>query len=95
VLRSTGSVGLALIYWVIGALIGWAGLAYYLELGSYFPNRAGADVVYLEQAWKRPRYLFPAAFAASVMYYFLYNDSNDVNSGLDYNSLVLELQLHR
>ena len=44
-------------------LLAWTGLAYYLELGSYFPNRAGADVVYLEQAYKRPKYFFPAAFA--------------------------------
>lgn len=32
IFKSVGSVGLALIYWVIGALIGWAGLAYYLEV---------------------------------------------------------------
>lgn len=31
--------------WVIGFLIGLAGLAYYLELGSYFPKRAGAESV--------------------------------------------------
>ncbi|KAL7412946.1 high affinity methionine permease [Mrakia frigida] len=67
ILIGTGSVGLSLVYWVIGALISWAGLAYYLELGSYFPNRAGAEVVYLEQAYKKPLYLFPAAFAASTV----------------------------
>ena len=53
--------------WVIGGIIAWAGLAYYLELGSYFPKRAGGEVVYLEQAWKKPKYLFPAAFAASTV----------------------------
>jgi hypothetical protein len=82
--------------WVIGALIAWAGLAYYLELGSLFPDRAGAEVsfhlhhhyspsinlrrvrplngsqallsrqvVYLEQAFRRPKYFFPATFAVS------------------------------
>ena len=39
----------------IGMLIAFAGLAVYMELSSQFPNRAGAEVVYLEQAYRRPR----------------------------------------
>jgi len=38
VLRGTGSVGLALIYWFIGFLIAAASLSVYLEFASYFPN---------------------------------------------------------
>lgn len=30
---------------------------------SYFPNRSGSEVVYLEQAYPKPRYLFPTVFA--------------------------------
>lgn len=30
---------------------------------AYFPNRSGSEVVYLEQAYPRPRYLFPTVFA--------------------------------
>lgn len=41
----------------------FAGLAVYLELASYFPNRSGGEVVYLEQAYTRPRHFFPVAFA--------------------------------
>jgi amino acid transporter len=63
ILRGTGSVGLSLLYWFFGFVISLAGLAVYLELGSYFPSRSGAEVVYLEQAYPRPRYFFPVAFA--------------------------------
>lgn len=51
------------MYWLIGFVVSLAGLAVYLELGSYFPSRSGAEVVYLEQAYPRPRYFFPVAFA--------------------------------
>ncbi|KAF3353391.1 hypothetical protein VdG1_08375 [Verticillium dahliae VDG1] len=63
ILRNTGSVGLALIYWVIGFFMAAAGLAVYLELASYFPNRSGGEVVYLEQAYPRPKHFFPVTFA--------------------------------
>ncbi|TFK47127.1 amino acid transporter-like protein [Heliocybe sulcata] len=63
ILSLVGSVGLSLMYWLIGVLIAAAGLAIYMELGCMFPNRSGAEVVYLEQAYPRPKYFFPAAFA--------------------------------
>ncbi|KAG8165747.1 hypothetical protein KVR01_004299 [Diaporthe batatas] len=63
ILGSTGSIGLALFYWVIGFLMAAAGLAVYLELAAYFPNRSGSETVYLEQAYPRPKHFFPIAFA--------------------------------
>ncbi|KAI1075994.1 amino acid transporter [Whalleya microplaca] len=63
VLNRTGSVGLALIYWAIGVLMAFAGFCVYLELASYFPNRSGSEVVYLEQAFPRPKHFFPVTFA--------------------------------
>ena len=63
ILANTGSVGLALIYWVIGFIMAVAGFSVYLEFASYFPNRSGSEVVYLEQAYPRPKHLFPVAFA--------------------------------
>ncbi|KAK3998132.1 amino acid permease-domain-containing protein [Cladorrhinum sp. PSN332] len=63
VLRGTGSVGLSMIYWALGFLISISTLSVYLEYASYFPNRSGSEVVYLEQAYPRPRWLFPTAFA--------------------------------
>ncbi|KAF7328429.1 Amino acid transporter-like protein [Mycena venus] len=63
-LKGLGSPGLVLVFWLIGIVISYAGLALYLELASMFPKRAGAEAVYLEQAYRRPKYFFPAAFAA-------------------------------
>ncbi|KAF5680028.1 high affinity methionine permease [Fusarium heterosporum] len=63
ILNSTGSIGLALIYWFIGFIMAIAGFCVYLEFASYFPSRSGAEVVYLEQAYPRPKHFFPIAFA--------------------------------
>ncbi|KAI1412786.1 amino acid transporter [Hypoxylon sp. FL1857] len=77
ILGSTGSVGLALIYWTIGFLLAIAGFSVYLELSSYFPNRSGSEVVYLEQEYPRPRHFFPVSFAVfSVLLSF--NSSNSI-----------------
>ena len=63
ILAGTGSVGLSLIFWFIGYIVSLSSLAVYLEFASYFPSRSGSEVVYLEQAYPRPRYFFPIAFA--------------------------------
>jgi hypothetical protein len=55
--KGVRSVGLSLIFWTIGFLIAAAQLSVFIELSSYFPNRSGAEVVYLEQAYPRPKYL--------------------------------------
>ncbi|KDQ17199.1 hypothetical protein BOTBODRAFT_30010 [Botryobasidium botryosum FD-172 SS1] len=63
ILKSVGSVGFSLVAWAIGTLIAFSGLTLYTELASMFPNRSGAEVVYLEQAYPKPRFLFPTTFA--------------------------------
>ncbi|KAG6918648.1 hypothetical protein DXG01_012767 [Tephrocybe rancida] len=63
ILNSVGSVGLSLIFWVIGYGFAGASLAVYLEYASYFPHRSGAEVAYLEKAYPKPRFLLPTAFA--------------------------------
>ena len=63
ILRLTGSVGLALIYWVVGFILAAAGLGVYLEFISFFPNRSGSEVVWLEQSFPRPKHFFPITFA--------------------------------
>ncbi|OCL02522.1 hypothetical protein AOQ84DRAFT_271224, partial [Glonium stellatum] len=67
ILKGTGGVGLSLIYWFIGFLIASSSFSVYLEYASYFPNRSGSEVVYLEQAFPRPRYLFPVTFAIQTV----------------------------
>jgi hypothetical protein len=37
--------------------------AVYLEFTAYFPSRSGSEVVFLEQAYPRPQWLFPTTFA--------------------------------
>ena len=44
-----------------------AGLNLYTELASMFPDRSGAEVVYLEQAYPRPKYLVPVSFAVTTV----------------------------
>ncbi|CAK7267659.1 hypothetical protein SEPCBS119000_002666 [Sporothrix epigloea] len=63
ILKGTGSVGLSMIFWAFGFFMSLSSLAVYLEFAAYFPNRSGAETVYLEQAYPRPRFLFPVAFA--------------------------------
>jgi hypothetical protein len=71
VLKGAGSVGLALFYWVIGFFMAGSSLAVYLEFSSYFPSRSGSEVVYLEQAYPRPKYFLPTVFAMqSVLFSF-------------------------
>ncbi|KAH0067415.1 amino acid transporter, partial [Aureobasidium melanogenum] len=59
ILKGTGSVGTSMIFWALGLLTSGTSLAVYLEYASYFPNRSGSEVVYLEQAFPRPKYFFP------------------------------------
>ncbi|KAI5207896.1 amino acid transporter [Aureobasidium subglaciale] len=67
ILKGTGSVGTSLIFWALGLLTSGTSLAVYLEYASYFPNRSGSEVVYLEQAFPRPKYFFPIAFAVQTV----------------------------
>jgi amino acid permease len=41
IVRETGSIGLSLSLWIVGALISWAGLAIYLEYGCMLPRSGG------------------------------------------------------
>ncbi|XP_014556384.1 hypothetical protein COCVIDRAFT_100056 [Bipolaris victoriae FI3] len=63
ILKGTGSVGLSLIFWTIGFFTSISSLSVYLEYAAYFPSRSGSEVAYLEQAFPRPKWLFPTTFA--------------------------------
>jgi hypothetical protein len=44
----------------------------FTELASFFPGRSGAEVVFLEQAYPRPRFFVPTTFAiTSVLLSFV------------------------
>ncbi|KAK8040249.1 High-affinity methionine permease [Apiospora marii] len=63
IIGGTGSVGLSIMYWLLGGIISLSSAAVYLEFTSYFPSRSGAEVVYLEQAFPYPRFFFPTTYA--------------------------------
>lgn len=80
VVKGAGSVGLTLIYWVIGYLMASSCLSVYMEFASAFPSRSGSEVVYLEQSYPRPKYFFPTVFAMQTVL-FSFSSSNAV--GMD------------
>ncbi|KAL4924071.1 uncharacterized protein BDV17DRAFT_295793 [Aspergillus undulatus] len=59
---SDGSVGAALLLWVLSLLLAGSGLAVWLELGCVIP-RSGGEKVYLETAYTRPSLLIAGVFA--------------------------------
>ncbi|KAF9512436.1 hypothetical protein BS47DRAFT_1464023 [Hydnum rufescens UP504] len=63
ILASSGSVGLALLLWVIGAIIASAGLAVYIEWGTGLP-RSGGEKNYLEYVYSRPKFLVTCMYAS-------------------------------
>ncbi|KAH8994984.1 amino acid/polyamine transporter I [Lactarius akahatsu] len=63
VLNSVGSIGLSLSFWAISSMFALVALLSYTELASFFPRRSGAEVVFLEQAYPRPRFFVPTTFA--------------------------------
>lgn len=48
---SVGSVGAALLLWVLGLILSYCGTFVWLEFGSMFP-RSGGEKVYLEAVYK-------------------------------------------
>ncbi|KAF2839603.1 amino acid transporter-like protein [Patellaria atrata CBS 101060] len=77
ILNNLDSVGLSLLYWVIGAIIAATSLAVYLEYAALFPNRSGSQVVYLEQAFPKPLLFFPTAYAFFTVV-FSFSSSNAI-----------------
>lgn len=64
--QSTGSVGLALLLWFLGAIVSAYGLTVSMELGCMLP-RSGGDNVYLEFIYDRPRFLASTIIAVQAM----------------------------
>ncbi|CAH0054761.1 unnamed protein product [Clonostachys solani] len=60
--KSTGSVGAALLIWVLGFAISMAGMFVWLEFGSMFP-RSGGEKVYLEASYRYPKSLATVVYA--------------------------------
>jgi amino acid transporter len=66
IVKTTGSVGLAMLLWVGGSFIAWCGMVVGLEYGCMLP-RSGGDKVYLEFTYRHPRYLASTLVAAQAV----------------------------
>ncbi|KAJ7624809.1 APC amino acid permease [Roridomyces roridus] len=71
ILHSSGSVGIALTMWVLGALIAIAGTLVYVELGTGLP-RSGGEKNYLEYMYRRPKLMVTCTYG---VYTFLAGSS--------------------
>ena len=67
VLKSVGSIGASYLFWTVGFIITLFQIAVYIEYVTYFPKRSGAEVVYLEQAYPKPRFMMPVIYAATTV----------------------------
>jgi amino acid permease len=61
-----GSVGAAMMLWLLGLAIAFSGLFIWLELGCMLP-RSGGEKVYLEAAYKHPKLLATTVFAFQIV----------------------------
>ncbi|KAJ4483579.1 APC amino acid permease [Lentinula aciculospora] len=62
ILRTSGSVGVALLMWFLGALIAAMGTAVFVELGTGLP-RSGGEKNYLEFIYRRPEFLVTCTYS--------------------------------
>ncbi|KAF5324296.1 hypothetical protein D9619_011392 [Psilocybe cf. subviscida] len=66
ILRSSGSVGIALIMWLVGAMIAACGTTVYIELGTGIP-RSGGEKNYLEFIYRSPKFMVTCAYTAYTL----------------------------
>ncbi|KAJ3516055.1 hypothetical protein NLJ89_g1363 [Agrocybe chaxingu] len=64
ILGLSGSVGLSLFMWVIGAIIAAAGMQVYIVWGTAVPKNGG-EKNYLEYLFRKPKFLITSVFAAN------------------------------
>ena len=66
VIQTVGSPGLALVLWVIGSLVAWAGLAIDMEYGCMLP-KSGGTKVYLEYTYRWPKFFASTMVAVQAV----------------------------
>ncbi|KAF7797669.1 hypothetical protein EIP86_008869 [Pleurotus ostreatoroseus] len=67
ILRSSGSVGLSLLLWLLGAVVAACGTVVYIELGTALPY-SGGEKNYLDYIFRRPRFLATCTYAAYAVF---------------------------
>ncbi len=66
ILSQSGSVGMSLLYWVIGAIIAGCGFAVYAEYALAIP-RNGGELNYLTHVYRKPKFLVSTMYAAQAL----------------------------
>jgi amino acid permease len=66
IVKTTGSIGLAMLLWIGGSFIAWCGLVISLEYGCMLP-RSGGDKVYLEFTYQHPRFFASTLIAVHAV----------------------------
>ncbi|KAI3622873.1 methionine permease [Malassezia furfur] len=66
ILQQGGSVGISLIYWVVGGLIAGIGFAVYAEFATALP-RNGGELNYVSYVFRKPKYLTASMYAAQAL----------------------------
>ncbi|GAA5954417.1 hypothetical protein JCM3765_004453 [Sporobolomyces pararoseus] len=66
ILNAVGSLGAAMMLWLIGTILAFCGLYVYLEFAGMFP-RSGGEKVYLEAVYKRPKLLITTLFGINAV----------------------------
>ena len=66
ILNQSGSVGMSLIYWLIGAVIAMTGYFVYAEFASAMPHNGG-ELNYLLHIYRRPKFLVATMYAAQAL----------------------------
>ena len=104
IIKSVGSIGLALTLWIVGAFISWFGLQISLEYGCMLPRSGGkfnafwkvnanlnsGHKVYLEFTYRHPRF-FASVMVAVQSILLGFTASNCIVFG-DYVLFALERQ---
>ncbi|KAH8591523.1 amino acid/polyamine transporter I [Bisporella sp. PMI_857] len=66
IVKTTGSIGLAMLLWIGGSFIAWCGMVVSLEYGCMLP-RSGGDKVYLEFTYQYPKFFASTLVAVQAV----------------------------
>ncbi|GAA5905146.1 hypothetical protein JCM5296_006929 [Sporobolomyces johnsonii] len=66
ILTAVGSLGAAMMLWVLGTVLSFCGLFVWLEFAGMYP-RSGGEKVYLEAVYRRPKLLATCLFAVNAI----------------------------
>ncbi|MCO5566267.1 hypothetical protein L7F22_019943 [Adiantum nelumboides] len=66
ILGQSGSVGMSLLYWIIGSIVAFTGYFVYAEFASAMP-RNGGELNYLEKVYRKPKFLVASMYGAQAL----------------------------